>query len=73
MTNSELLMEKINENGLKVSFVASKLGITRAGLYNKVRNRTQFNQTELKMLCGLLHIDTFEEMDAIFFNNDVGK
>ena len=73
VTNSELLMAKISESGLKFSFIASKLGITRAGLYKKVNNQSQFKQTELYMLCMLLGINTLAEIKAIFFNLEVSK
>ena len=68
MNNSELLMSKISDSGLKVSFIAAKLGITRSGLYKKVHNQSLFNQREIYILCQLLGIKTLEEIKAIFFN-----
>ena len=73
MTNSELLMAKIEESGLKFSFIASKLGITRAGLYKKVHNKSQFKQTELYILCDLLRLTSLDEIVEIFFKVEVDQ
>lgn len=71
MTNSKKLREIIDLNGYKLSFVASKLGLTRNGLMNKINNVTDFTIPEVKKLCELLHIEEFEEVERIFFALDV--
>lgn len=70
MTNTELLVKKINESGLKVSFIAEKLGLTYQGFMNKVNNKTEFKATEVAALQQLLHL-TNEEVQEIFFSADV--
>lgn len=67
MTNSELLKETINESGLKLSFIAEKIGISRDSLYRKINNKTPFNQYEIAALCDVLKIVSSKKMDAIFF------
>ena len=71
MTNSKKLREIIDRNGYKLSFVASKLGLTRNGLMNKVNNVTDFTISEVQKLCKLLKIDDLNEIEAIFFVLDV--
>ena len=72
MVNTKLLREKIDSKGLKLSFVAKKIGLkSRFGLMNKINNETEFTTSEVKALCELLDIDTWEEMREIFFTNDV--
>lgn len=66
MTNSELLKKTIDESGLKLSFIAEKMGISRDSLYRKINNKTAFNQYEINDLCDVLKIDSLEQKDAIF-------
>jgi hypothetical protein len=70
MTNSNLLKEKIEESGYKLTFIAKKLDISYQGFLNKMNNETEFKATEIKILCDLLNIET-EEMYKIFFGYEV--
>lgn len=67
MTNIELLRKRIEESGLKLSFIAAKLGISRANFYEKLANRSQFNQFQIEAICRLLNISDPAEMKEIFF------
>lgn len=72
MTNTKLLREKIDSKGLKLSFIAKAIGLkSRAGLMKKVNNETEFTAGEIKILCGLLGIVSWEETQAIFFAENV--
>lgn len=66
MTNTQLLRARIEASGLKLQFIAGRLGISRAALTMKIENQSDFRQREIKELCTLLHIDTPEEKDLIF-------
>lgn len=66
MTNTELLRSKIEGSGLKVQFIAGKLGISPQGFYNKLNNKTEFRASEIRVICDLLHIGA-KEKEAIFF------
>lgn len=66
MTNTELLQEKLNKSGYKMTFVAKELGITYQALLNKLNNKSQFKADEIKPLGILLHL-TGAEVDRIFF------
>lgn len=71
MTDTKLLKEKIASSGLKLSYIAQYMGLSRAGLYNKVNNRRPFNQHEIDKLCRVLQIRSMAEKEAIFFANHV--
>lgn len=67
MTNTNLLRQKIEESGLKLQFIADKLGISRATLTAKINGTSEFNQTEIQTLCDLLNIKSLKEKNSIFF------
>jgi hypothetical protein len=70
MTNERLLRTRISESGYKMSFIASKVGITYAGLLKKINNETEFKASEIQSLCELLEIDN-NLREEIFFAHDV--
>lgn len=70
MTNTNMLSNKVKESGLKLTFIAKKLGITREGLYRKMRNETEFKASEIICLQTILRL-TNKERDEIFFATKV--
>ena len=64
--NSELLDKKIEESGLKVSFIIDKLGISNNGFYKKKNGVTPFRASEVYVLCDLLKITDENEKKLIF-------
>lgn len=73
MTDTLLLREKIESSGLRIGFIANKLGIERTTLWKKVNNERSFKQKEIMQMCELLRIDSLEEKERIFFATDVDK
>ena len=69
MTNTELLQEKLNNSGYKMTFVAKGLGITYQALLNKLNNKCEFTAGEIISLGQLLHL-TGAEVNRIFFMYD---
>lgn len=67
MTNSALLREYIEKSGLKLSFIAESIGVSRAALWKKLNNRSSFNQYEIESLCNILGIKSLRVKDDIFF------
>lgn len=67
MTDTVLLKQRIARSGLKMYYIAERLGLSRMGLYNKVNNRRPFNQYEIEILCQLLQIRSVHEKIDIFF------
>lgn len=71
MTNTRLLKELIDKSGLKMNFIAEYVGLSRQGLWQKINNKTPFNQFEIEKLCTLLRIKKLTDKEAIFFAVDV--
>ncbi|GKH02820.1 hypothetical protein CE91St54_42080 [Hungatella hathewayi] len=67
MTDTKILRKKISESGLKLQFIAEKLGISRYALSMKLDNRSEFKTSEVATLCELLGISCLEEKEEIFF------
>lgn len=66
MTDTALLKEYINKSGLKIQFLADKIGISRAALSQKISNKTEFKASEIRVLCDCLGIDS-PDLDRVFF------
>lgn len=73
MTNTTLLKELIKNSGLRMSFIAEKLGISRTALYKKIEGLVQFSGPEIKIMCELLHLKTWGKIKPVFFADDVNK
>lgn len=68
MTNTNLLIQKINDSGYKRSYIAKAIGLKSTyGLSKKINNETEFKASEINALCEILKIDSAEEKEAIFF------
>lgn len=66
MIKTIILKEIIKESGYKLSYIASKLGISRYSLSNKINNVTEFTQSEIVKISKLLKINT-DDISNIFF------
>ena len=55
--NYELLRSYIRDSGVKVSFLADKIGISRQALHSKVNGLRPFTQAEIMALKIALHMD----------------
>ena len=67
MTNTELLEAKIASSGKKKGYLAKKLGLSRAGLYNCINNKAEFTASQIEILCVELGITSLTERKRIFF------
>ena len=72
MTNTDLLIQKMDESGYRRLYIAEQCGLTYQGLMNKVNNKSDFTAPEIKILRILLKLSP-EEVEAIFFTDDVDK
>ena len=54
--NTKLLRQKIKDSGLKMGFIAEKLGRSRQALSDKIQGKTEFLPSEIRILCELLHL-----------------
>ena len=63
--NTKLLQQKIKDSGLKMGFIAEKLGRSRQTLSDKIQGKTEFLPSEIRIICELLQL-TDEERRLIF-------
>lgn len=61
----EELKEIIKNSGLKATFIAEKLGLSRSAYYNKIDGKTKFNAVEISSLKEILNL-SLEQVDRIF-------
>ena len=66
MANTELLREKIDSSGVKITFLAKEMGITYMALQNKMNKKVDFKVDEARAIKKVLRL-TAEEVEAIFF------
>lgn len=71
MTNTEELEKRIEKSGLKKSYIAKALGLSRQGFKNKCINKSPFTSTEISILCELLSITKLADKELIFFAKGV--
>lgn len=57
MTDFERLRKIIKDSGFKLDFVASEIGLTASGLYEKFQRGNEFKPSQIVKLCELLRID----------------
>lgn len=67
MTDTKELERRIAESGLKKSYIAQQMGISRMSLYNKVSGEREFTTGEVKALCEVLNITRLADKERIFF------
>lgn len=67
MTNTEMLEDLIRQKGIKKSFLAEKLGVTRQTFDSYLKNRSEFRVSQVNTLCEVLGIEDPAIKEAIFF------
>ena len=70
--NYELLKKVIDDNGIKLTVLAKKMGISRQSLHMKINGMRFFDQGEMMSLKGILNL-TDREFMTIFFGKSVDK
>ena len=63
------LKEKISKSGLTVTWVASKLGISREGLHKKLRGNSEFKASEIATMSTILNLTNDEIREYFFCRN----
>ena len=71
MTDTKELERLIAESGLKKSYIAQVLNLSRQGFKKKCDNKSVFTSVEISMLCRLLKIEKLTEKERIFFADKV--
>ena len=72
MTNTRLLEQKIKDSGLKLTYIADRLGVVWITLRRKLDGENEFKQSEIVVLKELLQL-TDEDTKAIFLAPEVEK
>jgi transcriptional regulator with XRE-family HTH domain len=67
MVKLDALKTRIRTSGLKMQYVAEKLGISRASLWKKMSGRVEFKVSEIAEISKVLNL-TSDERDYIFFS-----
>lgn len=67
MTNTKELERLIAESGLKKSYIAKAINLSRQGFKNKCENKTPFTTKEVNGLCEILNITKLVDKERIFF------
>lgn len=67
MTNSVKLNDIIRDSGLKTSYIANSIGVSRQSLWKKVANQSEFKAREINKLCSILGIHDLNIKESIFF------
>lgn len=70
MTDTTALRQLIDSKGLKLSYVAERIGLSAYGFSLKLNNKSEFRTGEIARLCELLGISV-EQRDKIFFAQKV--
>ena len=70
MTDTKRLRQKIEESGIKYTFIAEKLGLTKQGLSRKLEDGTDFKVPQMFILKDILRLSA-KEAREIFFAEDV--
>ena len=64
--NCEELKKRIDERGLKIRYIADKLGISHEAMYNKIKGKSEFKVSEVAALAKVLNLSD-KDIRAIFF------
>lgn len=67
MTNTKLLENEIVRSGKKKSYLAEKVGLSKAGFRNCMVNKAEFKASHIAILIEELKITDFAKVRAIFF------
>jgi len=70
MPDLDKLNEVIKDSGMTMVAIASKTGINRMTLYNRINGKGDFTISEMVALSKVLHMDT-DTRNAIFFADEV--
>ena len=70
MVNTSVLDLKIEQSGLRTSYIIEKIGISKQAFYKKKENKTPFRIAEMYVLSDLLNLSD-QEKQNIFFADEV--
>ena len=67
MTSTNEVRKRIDEKGLKLNYIARKLGISPYSLSSlKLNNQNEFKSSEISIMCDILGITNLKERGSFF-------
>ena len=66
MTNTLKLKAKMKEKGFTINSLASKVGLSPTGLFNKIHNKKEFVVSEVQLVGEALSLNEKEIQDIFF-------
>lgn len=66
MTNTPKLQAKMKEKGFTITTLASKVGLSPTGLFNKIHNKKEFVVSEVQLVGEALCLNEKEIQDIFF-------
>lgn len=66
--NTNMLKAVLVAHGDNVTALAEKMGLSTAGLYRRIKGKTQFTAKEIREFKDIYNLSG-EEIDAIFFTS----
>lgn len=65
------LIDRIKLSGLKYSYIAEQMGVSRTTLYNKLQGFVDWTRREIQCLCDILGVEQPHERELLFFTQEV--
>ena len=69
--DTALLDDYIEKSGLRIAYICEQLGISRQAFDKKRKGMIAFRQSEIYVVCDLLHITDVADKTKIFFTQNV--
>ena len=66
MTSTNEVRKRIDEKGLKLNYIARKLGISPYSLSLKLNNQNEFKSSEISIMCDILGITNLKQRGSFF-------
>ena len=66
--DTSALRGKIKETCGTIHIFASKMGISRNAMSDKINGRTHWTREDIAKACKILHIDNWEELGRVFYS-----
>lgn len=70
MCNVKRLKQKIAYEGIKLTILSYKLGISRTTLWSRLSGHSEFTDTEIHDICRVLHLDEKERFEIFYIRSD---
>ena len=70
MTDTERLKKEIENRGIKLAFVAEKLGLSRQAFQKRFRDKTEFKASEMFIVSDILNLTDDEQREIFCFQGN---